>query len=75
MSWLLSIFAWVVGKLFGAPAGPSQEAQEAAKAATAQADLTTTQQALKVETAVAQAEVAAPKTQAADVAALDKGTF
>lgn len=75
MDWLLNIIAWVVGKLFGKPAGPSQEAQAAAKAATAQADLTTTQQALKTETAVAQAEVAAPKTQADVVASLDKGNF
>lgn len=46
MGWLLSILAWVVGKLFGKPPGPSQEAQEAASAAGATVTAKTDEKAL-----------------------------
>ena len=45
MDWLLNIIAWVVGKLFGKPAGPSQEAQAAAQAAAAETNLGTEEKA------------------------------
>lgn len=72
---ILGFFSWLLGKLFGKPAGPSQEAQEAAKAATATTELAGAQQAVKTETAIANAEVSAPKTKAGVVSELDKGQF
>lgn len=72
---ILSILAWIFGKLFGKPTDPSQEAQASAKAASAQASADTNATALKAETAIAQAEADAPRDQAGVVGELDKGTF
>lgn len=69
------ILTWFLGLLFKrTPAPPVRDVENqdlgAAKASGASAE-----QAAKTETAVAQAEASAPKTQAAVVAALEKGTF
>lgn len=41
MSWLLSVLAWLLGKLFSKPQGPSQEAVQAKEAGAAEQALKT----------------------------------
>lgn len=54
MGAILGIISWIVSKLFGKPPGPSQEAQQAAKAATATQALSTEGQAVaELQTAAA----------------------
>lgn len=75
MNWILNILAWVVGKLFGKAPGQSVADTENQQLGAATVTANAAVQVGKTETAVAQAEADAPKTQAATVAALDKGQF
>ncbi len=75
MNWLLNIFSWVLGRLFGKPPGPSHEAQEAQKAGEATVALGQAQAADKAAQAVAQAEASAPTTEGQVEDRLSKGTF
>jgi hypothetical protein len=77
MGAILAIFNFLFGWAIKAwrARGPSLATQEGEKAGALQADLASAEQGEKVEAAVAQAEVDAPKTQAGTVASLDKGTF
>ena len=72
---LLSGLAWLLSKLFGKPAGPSQEAVAAASAAQANQAAKTDAVAVLREASVAQAEANAPSDKAAVIDELNKGTF
>jgi hypothetical protein len=72
---LFSALAWIFGKLFGKPPGPSPDAVQAANAAESHTVAQVDQQAAVTETKIAQAEIDAPRTQAAVVDSLNKDTF
>lgn len=78
MDWLVDLVMRLVGFFLKRPAPTppeTQEAVQAASAATAQTELAQATQGQAVQSAVAQAEVQAPKDTAGVVTALDQGTF
>ena len=72
---ILKALSWLLGAIFVKPAGPTQEAVQAANAAQSKTVAQADQKAAETEAAVAQAEADAPKTQAEVVDSLNKGTF
>jgi hypothetical protein len=70
-----AIVSWLLSRLFGKPAPPSQEVVQAARAATAETQLSTISDTAKVQTAIAQAEASAPKDVQGVQASLREGTF
>lgn len=78
MGWLIDLVARLVslftGKREQTPP-ETQEAVQAAAAATAQTELAQATQGQAVQSAVAQAEAQAPKDTAGVVKALDEGSF
>ena len=77
-SFLGAIVSWLLSFFFKRPAPTppeSQEAVQAAAAATAQTELAQATQGQAVQSAVAQVEAQAPKDAAGVIKALDAGAF
>jgi hypothetical protein len=72
---ILAAVQFIWGLIFPKKTGPSQEAIEAQQVGTDQQALQTEQAEVKTETAVADAEAQAPKTQQDVVKSLESGTF
>ena len=72
---ILSVIGWLIGKLFGKPAGPSPEVVEGEKLGAATTGETQAVQALKTETAIADAEANSPQTKDETVATLKGDKF
>ena len=75
MTWLASLFSWLLSRLFGKTPALSQEARQADRAAVAETKLSEANSSLRTEAAIAQAVTSAPKDTAGVIDALDKGTF
>ena len=75
MSFILGILSWVLGKLFGKPTGPSQEAVAAKEAGAAEAVVQADTGVIAAQQREAQAVVDAPSDKTAVVSELNKGTF
>jgi hypothetical protein len=74
LGWLLTVLA-KIGLDFWTHQPPAPVVVEAENVGAANANVATADQAVKTETAIAQAEADAPKTQAAVVDTLEKGEF
>lgn len=75
MSWLLSAFAWVLGRLLGSPSAPTSGEVEAKEAGAAEAVESESVQKARIAVAEADAAINAPSDKTGIVAKLDEGKF